>query len=70
MSICGNSGALGRPVWVLAPYSPEWRYGIVGDEMPWYPSVRVYRQLRFGAWEPVIAAVTQALRGLASETRL
>jgi len=63
-------GALGRPVWVLAPYSPEWRYGIVGDEMPWYPSVRVYRQPRFGAWEPVIANVTQALRGLAAEARL
>ena len=63
-------GALGRPVWVLAPYSPEWRYGIVGDAMPWYPSVRVYRQPRFGAWEPVIAAATQALRGLAAEARL
>jgi hypothetical protein len=30
-------GALGRPVWVMAPYSPEWRYGFVGERMPWYP---------------------------------
>ena len=60
-------GALGRPVWVLAPYSPEWRYGIAGDEMPWYPSVRVFRQPRFGAWEPVIAEVAQCLRALAGK---
>jgi hypothetical protein len=55
-------GALGRPVWVMAPYSPEWRYGFSGTAMPWYPAVRVYRQPQFGAWDPVIADVAVALR--------
>lgn len=54
-------GALGRPVWVMAPYSPEWRYGFTGDTMPWYPSVRLFRQPAFGEWQPVIAGVAAEL---------
>ena len=58
-------GALGRPVWVLAPYSPEWRYGFTGDTMPWYPSVKIFRQPAFGEWEPVISSAAAELRRLA-----
>ena len=58
-------GALGRPVWVMAPHCPEWRYGFSGDKMPWYPSVRVFRQPAFGEWEPVTASVTAELGHLA-----
>ncbi len=54
-------GALGRPVWVMAPFSPEWRYGIAGDEMPWYPSVRIFRQPAYGEWDAVIGTVAQCL---------
>jgi len=50
-------GALGRPVWVLAPRVPEWRYGASGDRMPWYPSVRLHRQSADGIWAPVVDAV-------------
>lgn len=62
------AGALGRRVWVMAPASPEWRYGIAGDRMDWYPAVRVFRQRVAGAWTPVIADVTDSLRN-ALETR-
>jgi tetratricopeptide (TPR) repeat protein len=55
------AGALGRPVWVMAPFSPEWRYGFSGGTMPWYPSVRVFRQPAYGRWDPVIEAVAAAL---------
>jgi tetratricopeptide (TPR) repeat protein len=55
-------GSLGRPLWVLAPYSPEWRYGRRGQTMPWYPSVRVLRQPAPGEWEPLLV---QAARQLA-----
>jgi tetratricopeptide (TPR) repeat protein len=58
-------GALGRPVWIMAPYSPEWRYGITGDKMPWYPSVKIYRQPAFGEWDPVISSVAAELERLA-----
>jgi hypothetical protein len=58
-------GALGRAVWVMAPYAPEWRYGFSGDKMPWYPSVRIYRQPAFGEWDPVISSVAAELLRLA-----
>ena len=51
------AGALGCPVWVMAPYSPEWRYGIRGEDMPWYPSARVFRQDILGQWAGVIESV-------------
>ena len=59
-------GALGRPVWVMAPYSPEWRYGFSGDTMPWYPSVKIFRQPAFCAWDPVIGSVAAELGHLAN----
>jgi hypothetical protein len=55
-------GALARPVWVMAPFSPEWRYGIAGEDMPWYPSVRVFRQPAYGEWDAVIGHVARCLR--------
>jgi tetratricopeptide (TPR) repeat protein len=65
-AIVDLGGALGRPLWVMAPVRTDFRYGLEGDAMPWYPSVRVFRQSRYGEWQPVIAAVGAALAGLAS----
>lgn len=69
LSVCTSvvhlGGALGRPVWVLAPYSPEWRYGFKGPAMPWYSSVRVYRQPAYGAWDAVVSEVLRDLHGQA-----
>jgi tetratricopeptide (TPR) repeat protein len=62
-------GALGRPVWIMVPYSPEWRYGSKGEGMPWYPSVRLFRQDTFGKWPPVIAAVARELQALEGRRR-
>jgi tetratricopeptide (TPR) repeat protein len=55
------AGALGRPAWVMTPYSPEWRYGHAGEAMIWYPSVRLVRQPVYGAWEPVIAEIARRM---------
>jgi len=55
------NGALGRPVWVLVPAVPEWRYGLRGEKLPWYPSVRLYRATAIDDWEPPIATVAAAL---------
>jgi len=59
-------GAMGRPVWVMAPFSAEWRYGCSGPRMAWYPSVTVFRQPRPRDWASVIAAVADGLRGFVS----
>jgi Flp pilus assembly protein TadD len=55
------SGALGRPVWTLVSAAPEWRYQRRGESMPWYPSVRLFRQEHLGEWKPVIGCVADEL---------
>lgn len=64
-SIVHLAGALGRPVWVMAPHTPEWRYGRRGEALRWYPSARMFRQRDDRQWQPVIEAVAARLaRGI------
>lgn len=58
------AGALGRDVLIMAPYSPEWRYGIAGTAMPWYPSATILRQPEPGVWTRVIAEARARLRAV------
>jgi tetratricopeptide (TPR) repeat protein len=55
------AGALGRPVWVMAPLRPDARYGLRGERMRWYPSVRMFRQSALDDWAGVIATVAREL---------
>lgn len=63
-SVAHLAGALGKPVWIMLPTPFEWRWLEHGAGSPWYPSATLYRQQRIGAWEPVIAAVADALKQL------
>ena len=56
------AGALGVPAIGLIPRVAEWRYGAQGDTMPWYGSVRLFRQGEDGDWGPVIARVVDAVK--------
>jgi tetratricopeptide (TPR) repeat protein len=66
VSVCNTTvhtaGAIGKEVLVMAPYLPEWRYGMRGERMAWYPSARVFRQAKHGHWESVIAQVKERLQ--------
>lgn len=44
------SGALGKECWCLVPSKPRWWYGISGDDVPWYRSVKLFRQKQSGPW--------------------
>lgn len=61
-SVVHLCGALGKECWTLTPSRPAWRYGVKGDTMPWYGSVRQFRQKPGEPWAAVIARVQDALR--------
>lgn len=56
------SGALGVPCWVMTPKAPRWFYGLDSVMLPWYRSIRLYRQ--HNAWLNTIAEVATDLRTL------
>ena len=73
VSVCTSvihlNGALGRPVWVMVPTVPEWRYGQSGEVMPWYPSARLLRQRRPNDWASLVETVAGDLRRTAGAPR-
>jgi tetratricopeptide (TPR) repeat protein len=60
------AGALGRPVWTLLPFVPDWRWGVEGETTSWYPTMRLFRQKQLGEWAEVIQRVSAELSALAA----
>jgi tetratricopeptide (TPR) repeat protein len=69
-SVVHLAGALAKPVWVLLPYIPDWRWLLDRDDSPWYPTARLFRQDETRRWEPVIARAYAALREIVGEAEL
>ena len=55
------AGAMGKPVWILLPFAPDWRWRSHGDTTRWYPSARLFRQPVRGDWETVMSQVATEL---------
>jgi tetratricopeptide (TPR) repeat protein len=56
------AAALGKPVWLLDRFYPDWRWLLDRRDSPWYPTMRIYRQPRAGDWAAVRAEVMEDLR--------
>ena len=61
-SVAHLAGALGKPLWLLLPTAPDWRWLTGRDDSPWYPSARLFRQGETRAWGPVVTRVRAALQ--------
>ena len=61
-SVVHLAGTLGKPVWMLNRFGSRWRWGPHREDAPWYPTLRIFRQEKFGDWGPVVDRVAQALR--------
>lgn len=55
------AAAMGKPVWLLLHYNPDWRWQLQRSDSPWYPSVRLFRQTLRDDWQGVMSTVAQAL---------
>jgi ADP-heptose:LPS heptosyltransferase len=58
------AAAMGKPVWLLDRFDPDWRRPVGRRDSPWYPTQRLYRQPRPGDWDAVIAEIVRDLRDL------
>ena len=55
-------GAMGRPGWVLLPWSADPRWLSATSTTPWYPSLRLFRQGRGGDWNGAVDQLLAAFR--------
>jgi tetratricopeptide (TPR) repeat protein len=55
------AGAMARPVWILLPFAPDWRWMLARADSPWYPTAKLFRQPAIGDWESVVARVRSEL---------
>ena len=56
------AGALGRPVWVMLKYDPDWRWHRESEESSWYPSLRLFRQQTPGDWNSVFKNIATSIK--------
>jgi tetratricopeptide (TPR) repeat protein len=56
-SVAHLAGALGKPVWLLLPTDPDWRWMLERSDTPWYRSMRLFRQTRRGDWSELLTRV-------------
>lgn len=68
-SVAHLAGALNKPVWVLIPYAPDWRWMLDREDTPWYPAMRLYRQKAPTSWGDVIERIEVDLRKVLEERR-
>ncbi len=59
-SVAHLAGAMGKPLWLLLPYTPDYRWGLDVEYSPWYPTARLWRQGVERQWAPVIERVRAA----------
>lgn len=61
-SIAHLAGAMGLPVWILLPFSADWRWMTHDSLSAWHPSATLFRQSSIGDWPRVLERVSAALR--------
>jgi hypothetical protein len=60
-SVAHVAAALGKPVWLLLAFAPDWRWLLDRPDSPWYPTMRLFRQTSRNDWTPVVEQVSEAL---------
>lgn len=56
-SVMHLAGAIGKPAWILVPISGDWRWIEGRTDSPWYPTMRIFWQKRYGDWDDVVSQI-------------
>lgn len=68
-SVAHLAGAFGRPVWIMLPFAPDFRWLLDRDDSPWYPTARLFRQTETRDYAPVIDRIRAELQNLIAAWR-
>jgi hypothetical protein len=60
-SVAHLAGAMGKAVWILLPFCPDWRWLLDRADSPWYPTATLFRQDVMGDWGGVLRKVQAEL---------
>jgi tetratricopeptide (TPR) repeat protein len=60
-SVAHLAGALAKPLWLLLPFVPDWRWLLDRDDSPWYPTARLFRQDDSRQWDGAFGRLRAAL---------
>ncbi|MCA3309341.1 MAG: tetratricopeptide repeat protein [Roseomonas sp.] len=61
-SVAHLAAALGKPVWLMLPFAPDFRWLFDREDSPWYPGMRLFRQQGLADWNGVVARISAALQ--------
>lgn len=61
-AIAHLAGAMNKPVWIMLPKAPDWRWLLEIENSPWYPSAKLFRQDKLGDWRGVIAKIADEIQ--------
>ena len=56
------AGALGKRVFVMLPYSTDWRWIAHRTDSPWYPTMQIFKQPKPFDWQSVVERVYDAVK--------
>jgi len=68
-SVAHLSSAMGKPTWILLPFSPDWRWLLNREDSPWYQSVKLFRQSQMGDWTQILETLSQELTRISFDVK-
>ena len=63
-SVAHLAGALAKPVYLMLPYEPDFRWMLDRSDSPWYPTMTLFRQQQAGDWLAPLAQMQRQLTRL------
>ena len=61
-SVAHLAGALGKNVWIILPYHPDYRWMLYRNDSPWYPTCTLFRKSKIDDWDETIEEIISKLK--------